>query len=319
MPSPSTPDEPPAPGEPPVLDGRLAPDERLVPDEVPRFGPPYDWAAIDAAVLEWGAAVVGGLVERGLRDRLNEEVDAWLAQDLDSGLPHSGTPAYDTFLGFRTVRLLGLATKFPSARDLIAHEQILAWGNRMLAPLCRRILLNSADIIQIGPRETPQVLHRDTDGWWPELLHQEHPVGVTAMLALTPFTTENGATRVVPGSHRWPLGRRATRAMLRPAIMDEGDVLLFRDDVIHCGGGNRTRDRYRRGCAVSYCVGWLRQRENGTLVAPPDVAADLPAEIAELLGYAAHDTTSTGGGLIGMYDNGDPRVLLRREPAGRPW
>ncbi|MFI0406064.1 phytanoyl-CoA dioxygenase family protein [Actinomadura sp. 3N508] len=306
MPSPSTPDESPI-------------DERLIPDEVPRFGPPYDWAAIDTAVLEWGAAVVGGLVERELRDRVNQEVDAWLTQDREeSGLPHSGTPAYDTFLGFRTVRLLGLATRFPSARELIAHEQLLAWGNRMLAPLCRRILLNSADIIQIGPRETPQIMHRDTDGWWPELLHQEHPVGVTAMLALTPFTAENGATRVVPGSHRWPLGRRATRSMLRPAIMAEGDVLLFRDDVVHAGGGNRTRDQYRRGCAVSYCVGWLRQRENGTLVAPPDVAADLPVEIAELLGYAAHDTTSTGGGLIGMYDNGDPRVLLRRQPAGRP-
>ncbi|GLZ06500.1 hypothetical protein Acsp03_39660 [Actinomadura sp. NBRC 104412] len=293
--------------------------EPSVPDAIPRFEPPYDWEAIDAAVREWGAVVVGRLVGRDLCVRVNEEVDGWLEQH-EGGprRPNSGTPAYDTFLGFRTIRLQRVTTRFPIARGLITHDPILAWARRSLAPLCRRILLSSADIIQIGPRETPQYLHRDSDAWWPELLRQEHPVNVLAIVALTPFTAENGATRVALGSHRWPPGRRPGAGTLRSAIMDQGDVLLFRGDVFHGGGGNSTPDRHRRGCVLSYCVGWLRQLENGTLASPPIVAADLPPELTELLGYAVHDATQVGGGIVGVFDNQDPRGLLEREPLGRP-
>ncbi|MFC5751235.1 phytanoyl-CoA dioxygenase family protein [Actinomadura rugatobispora] len=291
--------------------------EQPVPEEVPRFGPPYDWQAIDAAVKEWGAAVVGGLAGRDLCARVNGEIDRWLARDRDSRRPRTGTPVYDTFLGFRTVRLQRLVTRIPVVRELVTHEEILAWAHRMLTPVCRRILLSTAEMIQIGPQETAQFVHRDSDAWWPELLRQEHAVSVTAMVGLTPFTAENGGTRIALGSHRWPAGRRPKVGTLRQAIMDQGDVLLFRADVFHGGGRNGTPDQYRRGCAVSYCAGWLRPQETGTLVAPPDVAAGLPPEIAELLGYAVHDSTSVGGGIVGMLDNGDPRGTFPPERLGR--
>ena len=61
--------------------------------------------------------------------------------------------------------------------------------------------------ICIGPGEAAQVLHRDDAIYplpWP---HGE--VVVNTMWAFDDFTVENGATRVVPGSHRWPTGEYA--------------------------------------------------------------------------------------------------------------
>ncbi|WP_280312854.1 phytanoyl-CoA dioxygenase family protein [Nocardia abscessus] len=277
---------------------------------VPRFREPYDWPAIDASVREHGAVVVEGLIAEHLRSDFTAELDAWLREHTDAGQADSGSALYDSFLGRKTLRLHGLAAKIPASGALIAHPDLRAWATRMLAPVSSGIQLNAGELIEIGPGEPAQYPHRDNDSW-PHLPHTTDSVLVNAMIALTPFTEENGATNIALGSHEWPIKQNPAADQLVRAVMAPGDVLLFRGDAIHGGGANRTTDERRRGLSLSYCAGWLRPVENSVLNVPPQTAVNLSPEVQALLGYAAHDATAVGGGMLGLYENGDPgRVLF---------
>ncbi|MEU6799804.1 phytanoyl-CoA dioxygenase family protein [Streptomyces neyagawaensis] len=275
------------------------------------FEAPYDWPAIDECVRTQGAAVVRGLVDRSLVDAFNRELDEWLENNPRTVGSDTGSGIYDLFLGRRTLRVHGVPGKVRASHDLITHPEIVACMRRLLAPWSNEILLSVAELIQIGPREAAQMIHRDTGSWWPHLPRQEHPWNASAMVALTPFTPETGATRVVPGSCHWPLDQSPRGDQIGRAVMEPGDALLFRGDVLHGGGANRTTDRSRRGIALSYCAGWLRPVDNNMLAVPPSMAAECSDELLGLLGYVAHDATRQGGGLVGMYDNGDPLKALR--------
>ncbi|MGV9381896.1 phytanoyl-CoA dioxygenase family protein [Nonomuraea sp. NPDC003707] len=279
---------------------------------IPRFRRPFDWGTIDETVRVHGAVIARGLVDLSLVKRFNSEVSHWLTEHPRETASDTGSTQYDRFLGLKTMRVQGLPAKVPASHDLILNEEIVEWARRMLSPWCNQILLSVAELIRIGPRESPQVLHRDTGSWWPWLPREEHPLNVHAMVAMSPFTTETGATRVVLDSSRWPLERRPSPSQVLRAEMEPGDVLMFRGDTLHGGGANRTIDRVRSGLGLSYCVGWLRQVENYTLSVPPHVARELPDDLLKLLGYATHDATSVAGGLVGMYDNSDPLIALRQ-------
>lgn len=270
---------------------------------------PFDWDAIDSAVRTFGAAIVRDLLAPSLVDHLNADIDQWLSEHPDAGRPASGSELYDTFLGHRTVRFHGLCAKLPTAANLVGHPDILEWAQRMLAPTCTSILLNAGELIQIGPGEPAQFLHRDTDSW-PHLPPSDQPIVVNAIVALSPFTTSNGATNITIGTHTWTDGRHPAPEEILQAELQPGDVLLFRGDIIHGGGANHTDDQHRRGLSLSYCAGWLRPVENSFLNIPPHTAAILPAEVRSLLGYATHDAIASGGGIIGLYENADPAAAL---------
>lgn len=280
-------------------------------DGVAIFGEPYPWPAIDELVRVRGAVLVRGLIDVELVDRFNVELDRWVEDNPRQSGSKTGSDLYDRFLGKRTMRIHGIAGKVRASHDLIAHEVVTAFARRMLREWSNEILLSVAELIQIGPRESAQLLHRDTGSWWPYLPREEHPWNVTAMVALTPFTEETGATRVVLDTCRRPLEERPRPSRIARAVMAPGDALLFRGDVLHGGGANRTEDQYRRGLALSYCAGWLRPVDNSLLAVPPRMAAELSDELLALLGYVPHDATNVNGGLVGMYDNGDPLRAVR--------
>ncbi len=141
------------------------------------------------------------------------------------------------------------------------------------------------------------------------------------MIAFVDFTREGGATRVVPGSHRWPdrvlspadqiLSTSPTDDQIAYAEMPAGSAVVYTGGVLH-GGGANTTDVPRRGAHLSYCLGWLRTEENNYLSCPPEVAATLPRQAQEVLGYAVHDGISRGGAYLGMVRMQDPVELLQR-------
>jgi ectoine hydroxylase-related dioxygenase (phytanoyl-CoA dioxygenase family) len=171
--------------------------------------------------------------------------------------------------------------------------------DRVLDPGC---LVSSLSSIAIGPGETAQPIHAD-DQLIP--LPKPHPATVcNTMWALTDFTAENGATRIIPGSHLRgcspDYGREYDSI---PATMTKGSVLVWHGSLWHGGGANQT-DQRRVGIAMNYCAGYIRQQENQQLGIPTETVRHFSPRLQELVGYGVYT------GLIGHIDKQSPAQLL---------
>ncbi|MCH2173877.1 phytanoyl-CoA dioxygenase family protein [Myxococcota bacterium] len=261
------------------------------------------------ALLEHGGVIVEGLLSEESLRRLNEEVEAPLA-DADPGMSHLN-PAVGFFFGKRTRHVAGLASKSRTfATDLLCHPVLTGVCDRVLLPACARYQMNLGHIIDRGPGSEQQLIHRDELVW----VHvpRPHPeLQVASMTALVDFTSQNGATRLVPGSHRWEYDRTPEDSEIVDAEMAAGSSVIYLGSTLHAGGANETPDVWRRGLHLSYVVGWLRTEENNYLATPPGVARTLPRASQELIGYAVHDAIEDAGGYLGMLGMRDPVELMR--------
>ena len=276
---------------------------------------PFNWENIRADITRYGGVIVKGLFSEQEIDQFNGDIDNYLNTGLDDGKPASGSDQYNKFLGQRTVRLQGLIEKVPSVSEWIGKPEFIDWATESMKPISTSVLLNAAELIQIGPGEKNQYLHRDSDSW-PTAFLGETPFIVNALIALDEFTLDNGATRLVPGSFAWDKSRRAGDDDFLRAEMTAGDGLLFRGDILHGGGANKT-DKPRRALSISYCAGWLRPVENSVFNIPRSTVQDLSVQMQQLLGFRMYDGSAHDGGLLGLYENADPAVLLEtRADAG---
>jgi hypothetical protein len=259
-------------------------------NELPKFSRPYDWGQIEIVVRTGGGAILEGFLSSEEAEAANTGIDQYLTAHTDEGKPASGSASYDMFLGHRTVRLHGLAEKIPALRTVLANEVLLEGAERLLKPKANSILLNAGELIQIGPGEPPQFLHRDSDSW-PHLPIEQDPIIVNFIVALDPFTRENGATYVATSSWEWDRHRQPKENEFARAEMGVGDAILFRGDLLH-GGGENNSNTSRRGLSLSFCAGWLRPVENSFLNVPLETVKSLPPKLQAVLGYAAHNAAA---------------------------
>jgi len=275
--------------------------------------------AIASAIGRDGAAIIEGLLPLDVVERVNDEVEAAVAAaDPDEAYFN---PVMSAFHGPQTKQVAGVpGISRTFATDVMCHPLLLALCDRILLPSCASYQLNLGHLLQRGPGSEEQWLHRDEAVW--SDLPQPHPeVQVASVIAFVDFTKENGATRLVPGSHRWPernltpaeqaSARKPEPDEIAYAEMPAGSAVVYSGGTIHAGGANST-DVQRRGAHLSYCLGWLRTEEANLLSVPPEVARTLPRRAQELLGYGMHDSIPRGGGYLGMVRMQDPVDLLAR-------
>ncbi len=265
-----------------------------------RFQRPFEWNDVDDAVLANGGAILEGFFDAARVDRLNAEFDAYIAASSPK-MPNSGSTDFDEFLGHKTLRVQNLLNTIPSGADVVGNKEIVGWSDRTFAPVSTTCVLNSAELIQINPGERQQRLHRDT-GQWPDVFSTECPILTNAIIALDPFSHENGATRVVPQSADWDRTRVPRDDEVTCALMNPGDALFIRGDTIHGGGPNRSA-RPRRALSLSYCLGWLRPIENNLLNVSKDQAGKLCPTLQQVLGFGLYDGGDLGTSILGVYGN----------------
>jgi ectoine hydroxylase-related dioxygenase (phytanoyl-CoA dioxygenase family) len=213
------------------------------------------------------------IVERMLTLEEAREKRAALTRVLES------TPTgRNDFEGFATRRIYALFAKTRAFDEPAIHPLVLGALDRVLGSY----QLSAPVGIEIGPGETAQRLHRD-DGIYP--IPPPHPeFVVNTMWALDDFTEANGATHVVPGSHRWTERRPDETSTTVRAVMPAGSVMFFLGSVFHGGGANMT-ERPRLGVILEYAAGYLRPQENHILAVPKATVRTLPQRLQELLGY----------------------------------
>ncbi len=217
--------------------------------------------------------------------------------DLDRVLASTPT-GRNSFEGFSTQRVYALFAKTRTFDQAATHPLLLA----VLDEVLRHYQLSAPVGIRIGPGEKAQILHRD-DSIYP--VPEPHPpLVVNTMWPLDPFTTENGATRFIPGSHAWPPGRvPASDDPVETAVLSPGSAMLYLGSLWHGGGANQT-SAPRLGVILEYAVGWLRQQENHCLAVPREVARELPPRLQELLGYNIYPP------FVGYVNGSHPRKVL---------
>lgn len=245
------------------------------------------------------------VIERALDPTPLHVLEADLAE------PFAKTPlCQGAFYGERTRRFGSLLTRSPLAQQLVMHALILNVVERILLPWCDRIALNLSQAIEIHPGALPQLPHRDQDMWAGPKGGLEYLVNV--MWPLTPFTRENGGTRIWTGSQFDQDVQMLPEEEAVVPHVSPGDALLFLGSTLHGGGCNMSKAP-RRGIVISYCLGWLKPFELQWLVYPPAVARHFPPELAALVGYAQHRPN------LGNVEGQCPSVLLRDDvPAFLP-
>lgn len=255
-----------------------------------------------------GGVIVEGLLDRETLTRFNAELDPLLEQ-AQPGRKFLN-PALDFFFGERTRHVTAVASKSRTFVDnVLLQPTLLGISDAILGPSCARYQLNLAHVLDRGPGAEQQYIHRDELVW----VHvpRPHPeLQLASVIALVDFTAANGATRVVPGSHRWNWERMPSADEFAVAEMPAGSGVIYLGSTLHGGGPNTTTDQWRRGMHLSYVLGWLRTEENHYLATPPEIARTLPRQAQELLGYAAHDALHQGGGYLGALDLRDPVEML---------
>lgn len=265
-----------------------------------------DIDTVVASLDDAGAVVIEDLLTHTQLSDMWEQLAPFVA-GADPDMDHVNDVMQEFYRGVRSVN--GLAGKSPTFVDaVLLHPLLLAVADAVLGPSCADYTLNVGQLMVREPGAQRQWLHRDQEVW--SFLPADRPeVEISTVVALADFTQENGATAVVPGSHRWDLDRRPEEHEVVSATMPAGAALVYLGSTIHAGGTNRT-DVGRPGIHLSYVVGWLRPEENSVLAVPPHVARELPRRAQELLGYAMHDATAVGGGYLGCVDLRNPVDLI---------
>lgn len=207
-------------------------------------------------------------------------------------------PGQEDFAGRMTTRTGALVSRSPACRELVMHPTMRALADATLLKSCEAYQLHLTQAIRIMPGQPAQPIHRDRWAWGTHLPNEIEPL-FSMIWAVTDFTAANGATQVVPGSHRWSEDRRPQPNEVAQAEMPAGSVLLY-NGTVHHGGGANVSDSDRIGLLIMYSLGWLRQEENQYLSTPPDIARTLDPELARLVGY------QLGQYALGYYSPPEP-------------
>ena len=266
---------------------------------IQRFKPTDPNEAIAAAVKEEGGAIIDHLVSEEVMDRLQREVEPWLAR-----APFGSGDA----AGVRTRRLGGLVARSATARELITHPAILEIV-RSVVHLPTTIQLHLTQVMALDPGEQGQQIHRDQMGLDLFTFPAGYEVLCNALWAVTDFTECNGATRIIAGSNRYAdnLSESFREEDTDPAEMSRGSCLIYSGSVYHGAGANRS-EATRTGMRILYSAGWLRQEENQYLSVPPEVARELDPKLLRLIGY------QRGAYGLGYIDDmRDPIAAIRPE------
>jgi ectoine hydroxylase-related dioxygenase (phytanoyl-CoA dioxygenase family) len=174
--------------------------------------------------------------------------------------------------------------------------------------------LSTTVTFSVGPGTQAQGLHRDDD-----IYHTQHPASsrhrkgrdtmVCLFVAGKRCTKDNGATRIVPGSHLWdysvpPPSYEDSPEQFSHAEMAPGDVFMMLGGAYHGAGSNKTTDEERLVYAAFATRGYLRQEENQYLANDPEKIKELPLSLQRFAGFGSSKP------YMGWVDMEEPVAIL---------
>jgi ectoine hydroxylase-related dioxygenase (phytanoyl-CoA dioxygenase family) len=261
---------------------------------IPHLSADTDFNLLAEALDEAGCAVVTDAFDAARREAIRAELAPHMER---ARVTEKDDP--DEFYPGLTRRVTALLARSRTVTDqLILHP--------VTKEICDVFLLPNGEFgyqlhvtaaLEVGPGARKQVLHREEDSLTFFSLPRPNMI-VASMWAVSDFRTDNGATLVVPGSHKWPADRVAQADEIFSAEMPAGSVFYWLGGLLHGAGANTSHD-WRYGVILTYSVGWMRQEENQYLDVPPERLVELSPEVRRIAGFdmyralGFHDPTVT--------------------------
>lgn len=129
--------------------------------------------------------------------------------------------------------------------------------------------------------------------------HQDFPfvlngyrVAVNLMFAIDDYRIDNGATRVIPGSHQTMLDADSIAPSAGvPAVCPSGSMIVFDSTLWHMAGGNTT-DQDRLAINHQFSRSWIKPQMDYVRALGDDVILGLPDRTQQLLGWYTRVVTS---------------------------
>ncbi len=189
----------------------------------------------------------------------------------------------------RSQRIWNLLAKADRSADLIEHPAVLGLARATLGEDC---VLSDCSATSVGAHTDGGSWHVDVPlGQLPEPL-PDFPLTTQNVWMLDDFTERNGATRVVPGSHRtrrkpkWSEDS-ADEADEITLTAPAGSVAMWLSNTWHRSGPNHT-DRPRRAVLCYYCRSWIKPFSDLRTVIPPARAGQFSPTLRYMMGYSAN-------------------------------
>ncbi len=211
---------------------------------------------------------------------------------------HRITPfGRSAFEGENAQRIYGLMAKLPAVWEMAAHPDVLSI---IEGHLNDQIQLSSAASYSIFPGQAAQTLHED-DTYY-RTGKPFPPISVSVAWPIDDYREDNGATIIMPRSHKQPdydnPGLPTTRA-----VTPAGSAILWDGALWHAGGANNS-DAIRRSIILTYTRCWLRQQENLYLSVPRETVKRMPRVVQRLIGWWVVGAT------VGVVDGFSPLKTL---------
>ncbi len=201
----------------------------------------------------------------------------------------------------RMVRVLSPLSSDGFFRELIQNPTALAMaraviGHDLVVANC------TANISQ--PGSAPMALHADLAFILPE--PWIHPWSANVVFCLTDVYPNNGATRYIPGSHRWTTMADVpanASELLEPFTAKAGSIVVMDGRLWHTSGNNITTNEERALLFGYYSAYFLRPMINWSLAIPAEAQASASPVLRDLLGldvFANASNTDQQGHWRGM-------------------
>lgn len=243
--------------------------------------------AILAAVKADGGVIIEGFLTPEQVAQVNADIDPALSK-LHAGSKHNDEGIQE-FHGSNTKRLTNLTSLSKTfGQDILDMDIVHELCEKIFKEESGDYWMSTAQVIEIGPGNKTQPLHRDQMGYpiFTRMGRNGPEAMVNFLTALTEFTEENGATRVIPGSHLWEdfedYGRPEDTI---PALMKAGDALFINGKVSHGGGANKTSDFYRRGIAFNFQCSFLTPEEAYPFITSMETVRQLSPRAQKMIGF----------------------------------
>ena len=203
----------------------------------------------------------------------------------------------------RSVRVLHLLDQHAAFREMVEDQTVRDLVSSVLGD---RYLLSSLSANISLPGSESMGIHNDLMAVLPEPWLAPH--GTNLFICLDDMDEENGASRYLPGSHRFTTNDMASDDDLRrtvPIPATAGSVVAMDARLWHTSGANRSVDRPRRILIAFYVASFIRTQYNWGALLPGPMKSALGPSLRPLLGldegnmgvrlgYAAFSGTKQG-------------------------